>query len=194
MQTKQQKTASAKRRTQFPKIDPMIWATAGRKAPRKALAAALALGLALGTAQAAEPSHLSRWALDVNTTSVHTEAWARRDLNQNNPGLGLEYQFSPNWSAMGGFYRNSYSRTSAYALGAWTPLHFDLPFSLTASAGLAAGLVSGYTHNEVPARPWAAGAVMQIRNAHGYGINLLGVPNTTSGSGFIGVQAVIPID
>lgn len=192
MQTKQQqKTARAKKRTQYPRIDPMLWHMAGRKPPRKALAAALALGLALGTAQAAEPS---RWALDVNTTSVHTEAWARRDLNQDNPGLGLEYLVSPDWSGMAGFYRNSYRRTSAYMLGVWTPLHMALPAGLTASAGLAAGLVSGYTRNEVPTQPWAAGAVLRIRNAQGFGLNFLGVPNTQSGSGFIGVQAVIPID
>ncbi len=191
MQTTQQENARAKKRTQFPKIDPMLWAMAGRKPPRKALAAALALGLALGTAQAAEPSRLSA---DINTTSVHTEAWARHSLNQDNPGIGLEYQATFDWSGLAGFYRNSYRRTTGYLLAAWTPLHFPMPFSLRASAGLAAGMVSGYTRDEVPARPWAAGAVLRIRNAHGYGINLLGVPNTTGGSGFIGVQAVIPIN
>ena len=43
------KTKAAKaKRSSFPKIDPMLWATAGLKAPRKALAAAMAAGLALG--------------------------------------------------------------------------------------------------------------------------------------------------
>jgi len=188
MQTKQPRVRN-KKRTQFPIIDPLIWATAGRAAPRKALAAALALGLALGTAQAAP-----RLALDVNTTSVHTEAWARHQLNQDNPGLGLEYQATPTLAAMVGFYKNSYIRESAYALGVWTPLHIALPFGLRASAGIAAGLVSGYSRAQVPSAPWAAGAVLRLRTAQGFGINLLAVPNTTSGSGFIGVQAVIPIN
>jgi len=150
--------------------------------------AALLGALCAGTAGAADLS------LDLNLASMHTEAWARRELNQDNPGLGLEYQFSPDLSAAGGFYRNSYRRTSAYALGVWTPLHLAIPGGLTASAGLAAGLVSGYTSTECPARPLAAGAVLRIRDRDGLGVNLLAVPNTPrGGSGFIGLQLVVPI-
>jgi hypothetical protein len=160
--------------------------------PLKPLATGLLLALSLATAHAADTPP-SPWSLDINTTSVHTEAWARRQLNQDNPGLGIEYQFSTNWSAAGGFYRNSYRRETAYMLGVWTPLHVDLPAGLTASVGLAAGLVSGYRRPEVPTEPLAAGAVLRLRTAHGFGINLLAVPNTQSGSGFIGLQFVAPI-
>lgn len=141
------------------------------------------------------PAHAqpTPWSLDINLASVHTEAWARRDLNQTNPGLGLEYQASLDWGAAAGFYRNSYRRTSAYALGVWTPLHLAIPGGLTAGAGLAAGLVSGYRHPEVPTEPLAAGAVLRIRDRAGLGINLLAVPNTQSGSGFIGLQFVAPL-
>jgi hypothetical protein len=160
--------------------------------PFKPLATGLLLALSLATAHAAE-TPLSPWSLDINVTSVHTEAWARRQLNQDNPGLGIEYQFTPNWSAAGGFYRNSYRRETAYALGVWTPLHLDLPGGLTANAGLAAGLVSGYRRPEVPTEPLAAGAVLRLRTTEGFGINLLAVPNTQSGSGFVGLQLVAPL-
>ncbi|WP_288060981.1 hypothetical protein [Thiomonas sp.] len=145
------------------------------------------------TAAHAADAQASRLSLDLNLASVHTEAWARRELNQVNPGLGLEYQASPDWSAAAGFYRNSYRRTSVYALGVWTPLHLAIPGGLTASAGLAAGLVSGYTRTECPVRPLAAGAVLRVRDRDGLGINLLAVPNTPHGSGFIGLQFVTPI-
>lgn len=154
----------------------------------KTLAAASLFAFSLATAHAAAPP--SPWSLDFNVTSIHTEAWARHHLNQDNPGLGIEYQFSPNWSAAGGFYRNSYRRETAYLLGLWTPLRIDLPSGLTASAGIAAGLVSGYRRPEVPTEPLAAGAVLRLRIAQGFGINLLAVPNTQSGSGFIGLQLV----
>ena len=155
----------------------------------KRIIAAVLAALSSATAHAAP----SRWALDVNTTSYHTEAWARRDLNQSNPGAGLEYQATPDLSGMAGFYLNSYRRTSVYALAAWTPLHADLPGGMSASAGLAAGLASGYRRDEVPTSPLAAGALLRIRDASGFGVNFLAVPNTQSGSGFVGLQLVIPL-
>ena len=160
--------------------------------PLKPLATGLLLALSLATAHAANASP-SPWLLDINTTSYHTEAWARHQLNQDNPGLGIERQFNRNWSAAGGFYKNSYRRETAYMLAVWTPLHCDLPGGLTAIAGLAAGLVSGYRRSEVPTEPFAAGAVLHLRTARGFGINLLAVPNTQSGSGFVGLQFVVPL-
>ena len=160
--------------------------------PLKPLATGFLLAFTLTTSHAADTPP-SPWALDINVTSVHTEAWARRQLNQDNPGLGIEYQITPNWSAAGGFYRNSYRRETAYALGIWTPLHLDLPAGLKASAGLAAGLVSGYRRPEVPTEPLAAGAVLRLRMTNGFGLNLLAVPNTQSGSGFVGLQLVAPL-
>ena len=157
----------------------------------KRIILAAALGaIGITTASAAEPSHL---ALDVNLASYHTRAWARRELNQVNPGLGLEYQASPDWTALAGFYKNSYRRETVYALAAWTPVRISLPAGLHADAGIAAGLVSGYSRNEVPCEPLAAGAVLRVRTREGFGINLLAVPNSQSGSGFIGLQAVIPL-
>lgn len=87
----------------------------------KRIAALLLLFLLAPAAQAA------RLSLAVNVAAWHTQAWARQDLNQRNPGLGLEWRYPPDAALLAGFYRNSYDRTSAYALAAWTPLHGSLP-------------------------------------------------------------------
>jgi hypothetical protein len=132
-------------------------------------------------------------SLNVNLASVHTRAWARQQLNQVNPGLGLTYSFNPDWSASAGFYDNSYRKTSGYALANWTPLHASLPGGFTLGAGVTAGLVSGYTRVENPYKPLAAGLLVQIRR-QGWGINITGVPNySNGGAGFIGLQLVTPI-
>ncbi len=145
------------------------------------------------TAGAAElPAH-GRWSLDISTTSYHLRQWARNSLNQDNPGLGLEYQATPNWGATAGFYRNSYRRTSAYALMSYTPLHLALPARWSVNAGLTAGVVSGYTNQEAPARPLALAALFEIRNQAGFGINLVAVPNAGQSAGFIGLQLVVPL-
>lgn len=99
-------------------------------------------------------------SLDVNTTCVHTRAWARDHLNQVNLGVGLTGTLTPDWSVSAGFYRNSFRRLSAYALANWTPLHLLLP-GIRLGAGLTAGFLTGYSYDENPIRPLAAGALLQ---------------------------------
>lgn len=135
----------------------------------------------------------SRWALDISTTSYHLRQWARDSLNQHNEGLGLEYQYSPNWGGAAGFYKNSYSRTSVYATATYTPLHITLPAGFSMAAGGLVGVISGYTNQEAPARPLMAAALLEVRNASGWGINLLCVPNAGQSAGFVGLQLVVPL-
>lgn len=159
----------------------------------RAAASALLVALAAAGTARATPIERGRLTLDINTTCVHTRTYARDHLNQVNPGLGLTNQVTPDWSVSIGFYRNSFRRTSGYALVNWTPLHLSLPAGVRVSAGLTAGLLSGYTHDENPVRPLAAGALVQLRLPSGFGVNLVGVPNTPHGSsGFIGLQLVAP--
>ncbi|NNM63127.1 MAG: hypothetical protein HKL99_00670 [Burkholderiales bacterium] len=170
---------------------------------------AVAMALALGTAHAqgikgismdapmtapvpSAPDH-GAWALDISTTSYHLRQWARDSLNQDNPGLGVEYQYSHNWGAAAGFYKNSYSRTSVYATATYTPLHISLPEGFSMAAGGLAGAISGYTSAEAPDRPLMAAALLEIRSRQGYGINLVGVPNAGQSAGFIGLQLVVPL-
>ncbi|MHB1692068.1 MAG: hypothetical protein ACYCSR_15770 [Thiomonas sp.] len=163
---------------------------------------ALALVVALGTVAragtlpatpAASTPTPPRWALDISTTSYHTRQWARDSLNQDNPGLGVEYQCTPNSGFAAGFYKNSYSRTSVYALATYTPLHVALPAGFSVAAGGAFGAISGYTSAEAPDRPLMAAALVEVRSSQGYGINLVAVPNAGQSAGFIGLQLVIPL-
>ncbi len=135
----------------------------------------------------------SRWALDISTTSYHTRQWARDSLNQDNPGLGIECHCTQNSGFAAGFYKNSYSRTSLYALVTYTPWHISLPEGFSVAAGGAFGAISGYTRAEAPARPLMAAALVEIRNAQGFGINLVGVPNAGQSAGFVGLQLVVPL-
>ena len=175
--------------------------------PQFIAAAALALAAALPTSahahgasgmrlaapmQAPQPSP-SRWALDISTTSYHTRQWARDSLNQDNPGLGIEYHCTRNSGFAAGFYRNSYSRISAYAAATYTPLHINLPAGFSMSAGGLAGVISGYTSADAPGRPLLAAALVQVRSAGGYGINLVVVPNMGQSAGFVGLQLVVPL-
>ncbi len=158
----------------------------------------LALAVALGTAAQAAHAAASmptppRWALDISTTSYHTRQWARDSLNQDNPGLGVEYHCTRNSGFAAGFYRNSYSRTSVYTLATYTPLHISLPEGFTLAAGGLAGVISGYTNQEAPARPLMAAALLEVRNSQRYGINLVAVPNIGRSAGFIGLQLVVPL-
>ncbi|MHB1668999.1 MAG: hypothetical protein ACYCSR_12220 [Thiomonas sp.] len=135
----------------------------------------------------------SRWGLDISTTSYHLRQWARDSLNQDNPGLGLEYHCTRNSGFAAGFYKNSYSRTSVYATAIYTPLHIALPAGFSLSAGGLAGAISGYTRAEAPDRPLMAAALVEVRSSQGYGINLVAVPNAGQSAGFIGLQLVVPL-
>ena len=161
--------------------------------PPLSLAHAVAAGLVLLSAVASPAAQAASLSLDLSTTCIHNKAAARRHLNQVNPGLGLEYPLSRDIGLAGGFYRNSFERTSAYALVDWTPLHLRLPAGLSASMGIAGGVVSGYAHVN-PVAPFAAAALIRmIRGARRWGINLVAVPNVSASSGFIGLQLVVPL-
>ena len=142
---------------------------------------------------ACPPSALAgRVNLDLSTACVHTKASARHSLNQVNTGLGLEYQATRDIDLSGGFYRNSFKRPSVYALIEWLPLQVDLPIGLTARLGVTGGLVSGYSHVN-PFAPFAAGALVKLRAADGWGANIVAVPNVAASSGFVGLQLVAPL-
>ena len=62
-----------------------------------------------------------------------------RNLEDANPGLGLEYRYSTVYALTAGFFRNSDRRRSRYIGGYWQPLAFG-PLRL----GAAFGLIDGY--------------------------------------------------
>ncbi len=156
----------------------------------KILAAVLIAALATPAAASAATT----FSLDVNIASYHLERWARRELNQHNEGLGLTARFTPDWSISAGWYRNSYRRTSAYALANWTPWHWSLPAGWSLAAGVTAGLDSGYRRDELATEPLVAAGLVRVIAPKGWSINLTAVPNTPGRrSGFIGAQVSMPL-
>ena len=134
------------------------------------------------------------WTLDVNLASYHLERWARHDLNQHNEGLGITAHFSPDWSLSAGWYRNSFRRTSAYALVNWTPLHWSLPAGWRIAAGATAGPDSGYRSNEIATQPLVAAALVRVIAPAGWAVDLTAVPNARVGrTGFVGAQVSLPL-
>lgn len=74
-------------------------------------------------------------------------AWGTRTVevtvpyNETNWGAGWRRTYGSAWATQVGAYLNSYDKWSAYALGEWTPLQAG-----QVSAGLFAGVASGYDH------------------------------------------------
>ena len=154
----------------------------------------IAVALAAALAAPAIASATTSYTLDVNLASLHTERWARHDLNQRNLGAGITAQLTPNWSVSAGWYRNSYRRGSAYALVNWTPLHWSLPAGWSLAAGATAGLDSGYRTNEIATQPLVAAGLLRLIAPAGWSINLTAVPNAPGRrSGFIGMQVSMPL-
>lgn len=75
------------------------------------------------------------------TRTVTVEREVEVPYQEQNWGAGLRYAFSPAWSVQAGAYRNSYDRTSVYALADWTPIALG-----PLHAGAFAGVASGYEH------------------------------------------------
>jgi hypothetical protein len=148
---------------------------------------------ALLTALATPAAHAVDYTLDLNLASVHGEQWARDQLNQRNEGLGLTAQLAPSWALSVGEYRNSYERTSAYALAELTPLHIPLG-NWHIDAGGEAGLVSGYRRSEIESQPLMGAGLVRLVAPHNWSLNLTLVPNAPDRrSGFVGAQISLPL-
>lgn len=145
-------------------------------------------------ASTAHAGDAGRVTLDINVGSYHTQAWARDQLNQRNPGVGMTYHLSRTWAFSGGGYWNSYRRPTVYGLVQWTPLQIGIAADWHVDAGLAAGLASGYRRDEIAVRPLAGGALVRVVAPSGVSVNLFAVPGTGgSKSGFLGFQFSVPM-
>lgn len=101
-----------------------------------------------------------------------------RDLNEFNPGLGVEIPYA-NVRLVGGEYRNSFERTSWYAGATWTPLRWG-----PANVGIIGGVITGYTRH--PALPMVLPTV-QIEGER-IGMNVYYAPKIKDGSSVVGLQ------
>lgn len=96
--------------------------------------------------------------------------------NENNPGLGLRYAFTPEVSAQVGFYKNSYSQRSAYLLADYTPL-------LGGRFGVFGGYLDGYQMK------YPVGGGLLYRESYGpYNVTFRAIPPVLGNQ--VGVVAV----
>lgn len=106
--------------------------------------------------------------LDLSLTSIHSKP--EQHLNQRNYGAGIEYHQGNDVLYMAGAFRNSYDRTSVYALAGWTPVELGL-----VKAGLLAGAITGYPGlNNGRITPAVAG-IVRIEGEY-IGANLIIIP------------------
>jgi len=102
--------------------------------------------------------------LVTTLTSYHFNR--EKTYNEFNLGLGLERRYSDTWAGSAGVYRNSFYRSSAYALIGYTPFE---------SAGWRYGVVfGGVTGYENRISPWITG--MATRDFGRAGVNVIFAP------------------
>jgi glutamine cyclotransferase len=112
--------------------------------------------------------------------SYHVNREAK--YNEQNYGIGLEYQFNRTWTVSVGEYKNSFSHKSNYYGVAYTPFTAG-----DFKAGLFLFNVSGYVM-DAPRRfqPIAIPAV--VWEGKGWGLNTVLVPPIGNKTGVLGVQ------
>ncbi len=87
-------------------------------------------------------------ALDVMVASHHIRP--TKQLDEFNPGLGVECVFHPEWAATAGYFRNSLDRPSFYAGAIYTP---ELLHRGWARLGVMGGIISGYNYGRFGVGP-----------------------------------------
>lgn len=106
--------------------------------------------------------------LNINLHAHHfaRESVSKYDLNEINPGVGLEFR-DGQYRKMFGIYKNSERNTSAYALLAWTPIKIG-PVEI----GAFGGAVTGYAKPYMP----AAGIFSAVQLTDHINMNITIVP------------------
>ena len=140
---------------------------------------AILIGLAI--AAYVKQSHGAEVDVSVAGFSEHSKP----GFNAINPGLGARVANGAlAWEA--GEYRNSYRRTSAYAIAEYTPIRIG-----AASAGVFGGVASGYSKQEDGARPFVGGFSVRYQPGR-FGVALKIVPPAGPGSaGFVAVEFLV---
>jgi len=98
-----------------------------------------------------------------------------------NPGLGLQYRFTPAWGVIAGGYLNSDHHISEYAFGRWQPLSLG-----AVRLGAIGGLVNHYDHDNGRVR----GALLFAASVDLWRVNvsLVGMPSAGNIDGCVSLQ------
>ena len=126
-------------------------------------AALIPLLLIIGATMCSQPA--PAYADDyivITTTSYHFNR--EKDYNEKNFGIGAERSYENDWRGHAGVYRNSFDRTTVYALASYTPYRLG-----KWQVGGAGGLGTGY--NSRPVGILVGG--FAIREWKTFGVNVI---------------------
>ena len=148
----------------------------------QARSAILSLALVMLAAASArvDAADLSDWWITPGAVSYHV---ANRDhLNQIHPGLGVEYHFKPDWTLVGGTYKNSNYRWSEYFGANWTPLALG-----PAKIGLTAQVANHYNAAREGGPFLFAAPVISFEGSR-FGANIYVIPTLRNVTGAVALQ------
>jgi hypothetical protein len=113
------------------------------------------------------PPKVPAW-LVANLISQHL---TNQNVNESNPGLGVEVPLGGDVNAMGGFYKNTQGRNSIYGGLEYMPIAMG-----ALKAGMGLGAASGYENK----LNWPVLPIATLKAAYEtpeYGVNLNAIPN-----------------
>jgi hypothetical protein len=139
------------------------------KTVKKILTATYAIAL-VSVILSTEAKAETQYSLIAHVASKHGSTRDNYRFNEVNLGLAIRAEFNGDWSVQSGIYKNSYYRTTVYAVGQYTPLHFG-----AARFGAFAGLGTGYD------KP-VAGGLMAIIDAGAFSLTVRGAPAIGKGT------------
>lgn len=144
---------------------------------------AAAVGFLVGLSIALAVNSFAQVWTSVTVGSRHFDRGA--DFNERNLGIGVEVVKSENGRLVGGVYRNSIDRTSAYAGYTWAPE--ILP---GARLGMVGGVVTGYRLSPAP----MLAPVLMLEGKH-VGANVILVPSVGKDvPGMVGLQVKVRLE
>ncbi len=133
----------------------------------------------------AESGNEAGVSLTINLTAYHYNR--KKDYNEDNFGLGLNYQTEPGSQWNVGYYKNSFRRHSNYLYRSWLPCRLGE----TARVGGFVGVVNGY--QAVKAMP-ALGLQGQVDFGR-FRLNMVFTPTIKPKiSGFAALQLMVDVE
>lgn len=121
-------------------------------------------------------------ALWVNAGALTYHSNQSKGYNENNHGLGVEYQFRPDTSVMVGSFYNSVRRDTHYAAVNWQPIALG-----DWKLGMAVGVMNGYPAVK-SGNYFVAALPMVSYEGKRFGVNLSLIPNVAKIDGALVVQ------
>ena len=126
-------------------------------------------------------------AFNIYGISIHSKS----GFNEINPGIGIEHRLNPDWSIIGGTYKNSINNQSVYAGAKYNLLEYQ-----HVRLNLQGGLITGYgtSENKNKIFPMIVPEVCLNISKKSPGVCAVLIPPISNVVGTIGVYLHVPIN